>query len=526
MSNQNTRSILLAAIAVTLWLPFAATAAEVPGIRVSSEPALPIAEHPFELVLDFSGTGDSGWCRWVPDTFSGGPAAEVDDGTMVLWVYRAEPAVPCLDQPPTTVDFPVPPNVATSGWHPVEVRRHSGFLVYDTLARAGVEIQPAAATLSLQRERFLFTVSYVDPRDGRSHVASAVRTSEASGTFWFFDPSNPEVLVKMLDGEGINGYYWLFASSLTTLDFTLTVMDVAGGCLNLPVDPPACPTRSYHHPSGPSRNFEDIESMPAAVAGPEPPLPPVWDHVELRLDPVLPHRGDRVRVLSNFGNDPGWCHVGQGGVSVSESDHTLYLLVRNLVPPILPPPCGDPPPGLQPFAWEIDTAALAPASWLFWNIRVVFDNPPFGNQYVFAETGFELRDGTAPFLAAEKLLLHPEQPLADQFVARVDWSAPAIGASGQAVPTLLSSDSGHFTFFDPSNVEVTLKLLDGRGTNGHWWLFVASQTSLPYTLTVTRGLDCGFDDVPPPHCEVYTFHHPGGTPQNHVDIEAFDGARP
>ena len=227
MSNQDTRSILLAAIAVTLWLPFAATAAEIPGIRVSSEPALPIAEHPFELVLDFSGTGDSGWCRWVPDTFSGGPAAEVDDGTMVLWVYRAEPAVPCLDQPPTTVDFPVPPNVATSGWHPVEVRRHSGFLVYDTLARAGVEIQPAAATLSLQRERFLFTVSYVDPRDGHSHVASAVRTSEASGTFWFFDPSNPEVLVKMLDGEGINGYYWLFASSLTTLDFTLTVMDVA-----------------------------------------------------------------------------------------------------------------------------------------------------------------------------------------------------------------------------------------------------------------------------------------------------------
>lgn len=524
MSNQDTRSFLLAAIAVTLWLPFAAMAAEIPGIRVSTEPALPIAEHPFELVLDFSGTGDSGWCRWVPDTFSGGPAAEVDGGTMVLWVHRAEPTVPCLDQPPTTVDFPVPPNVATSGWHPVEVRRHSGFLVYDTLARAEIEIQPAAAALSLQRERFLFTVSYVDPRDGRSHVGSAVRTTEASGAYWFFDPSNPEVLVKMLDGAGINGYYWLFASSLTTLDFTLTVMDVGSGCLSLPVDPPACPTRSYHHPAGSSTNIEDVESMSAALPAGEPYLL-VSSGVRLAVDPALPHRGDRLRVVSNLGADAGWCRVAQRGFAISAIDHTIYLKYADLTPPILPPPCGVPPTHLEPFVWEIDTAELLPTTWKNWRIALIPDGPTPYPYSPTAETGFELLE-PAVIHPADRLLLHPELAPEQQFLANISWDAQGIGKSGHGVPTRLSVDSGYFTFFDPSNVEVTLKLLDGRGTNGHWWLFVASQTSLPYTLTVTRGLDCGLDDVPPPHCEVYSFHHPSGTPLNHVDIEAFGGARP
>ena len=34
--------------------------------------------------------------------------------------------------------------------------------------------------------------------------------SDRTGSFWFFDPANVELIVKLLDGEPINGFYWTF----------------------------------------------------------------------------------------------------------------------------------------------------------------------------------------------------------------------------------------------------------------------------------------------------------------------------
>jgi hypothetical protein len=39
------------------------------------------------------------------------------------------------------------------------------------------------------------------------------------------DEGNPEVFVKVLDGRGVNGYFWLFYSGLTDLEYTVTVTD-------------------------------------------------------------------------------------------------------------------------------------------------------------------------------------------------------------------------------------------------------------------------------------------------------------
>lgn len=53
-----------------------------------------------------------------------------------------------------------------------------------------------------------------------------------------------------------------------------------------------------------------------------------------------------------------------------------------------------------------------------------------------------------------------------------------------------ASESGFFSFprpgADPSNLELTVKVLDGRGVNNHYWVAVTpSTTSVEYTLTVT-----------------------------------------
>lgn len=55
--------------------------------------------------------------------------------------------------------------------------------------------------------------------------------------------------------------------------------------------------------------------------------------------------------------------------------------------------------------------------------------------------------------------------------------------AGHAVP--LTADTGYFWFFDPANVEAVLKVLDGRGANGHVWVFYGALSNVEYTLTVT-----------------------------------------
>lgn len=46
-----------------------------------------------------------------------------------------------------------------------------------------------------------------------------------SGLFWFFDPKNSEVMVKVLDACAINGHYWVLGSASTNVEFTLRITD-------------------------------------------------------------------------------------------------------------------------------------------------------------------------------------------------------------------------------------------------------------------------------------------------------------
>jgi hypothetical protein len=49
----------------------------------------------------------------------------------------------------------------------------------------------------------------------------------------------------------------------------------------------------------------------------------------------------------------------------------------------------------------------------------------------------------------------------------------------------LTADTGYFWFFRDTNVEVVLKVLDGRPLNGKFWVFYGALSNVEYTLTVT-----------------------------------------
>ncbi len=53
--------------------------------------------------------------------------------------------------------------------------------------------------------------------------------SPRSGLFWFFNPDNWEMLVKMVNGCGNNGRWWVFFAATTNVFYRLEVLDVPHG---------------------------------------------------------------------------------------------------------------------------------------------------------------------------------------------------------------------------------------------------------------------------------------------------------
>ncbi len=81
----------------------------------------------------------------------------------------------------------------------------------------------------LNQYRFQVEVEWRD-FEGNTGFGRAVRQgSPDSGLYWFFDPGNWEMLIKVLDGCNLNDRHWVFAAATTTVEYTLRVTDTETG---------------------------------------------------------------------------------------------------------------------------------------------------------------------------------------------------------------------------------------------------------------------------------------------------------
>lgn len=105
-----------------------------------------------------------------------------------------------------------------------------------------VGCSPSETVACLTDGRFRVTVVWEDPagHTGPGYFAAlnSVTGSDRTGSFWFFGQANIEVIVKVLPYKP-TGSYWVFASALTTLKYTISVTDTVTGV-----------TKKYTNPQG------------------------------------------------------------------------------------------------------------------------------------------------------------------------------------------------------------------------------------------------------------------------------------
>lgn len=72
-----------------------------------------------------------------------------------------------------------------------------------------------------------------------------------------------------------------------------------------------------------------------------------------------------------------------------------------------------------------------------------------------------------------------------RFKVEANWRLPN-GSNGSAQPVQLTPDTGYFWFFDPNNVEIVIKVLNGCGVNSRFWVFAGGLTNVLTEIRVTN----------------------------------------
>lgn len=231
------------------------------------------------------------------------------------------------------------------------------------------------AALCLAGNRFRVEVDYRNQHNNNAQgKGTLTRVSDKAATVSFFDPSAVDLIVKVLDGRTSNNRFWVFAGSLTDVEFWLKVTDTQTGAV-----------RVYHNRPGDTRGLADTSAFaPNAAAA-------------TALTPL-----QEIRTLT----------------------------------PTAPAPAIEVPAAVSPSACVPGVNALC---------------------------------------------------FFDRFQVEVSWRNQNNGATGvgTVVPTGATASTGSFWFFDADNVELVLKVLDGRTLNGKFWIFYGALTDVEYRVRVT-----------------------------------------
>lgn len=248
--------------------------------------------------------------------------------------------------------------------------------------------------LCLREDRFEVQVHWKNNHRAGDHGIGRsvpVEVSDESGLFWFFNPDNIELVVKVLDGRMVNDSHWVFFGALSDVEYWVTVRDVAGGA-----------RRTYHNPQGRICGQNDTGAFSAGT-------------------------------VSAVAASPGGSgSMGAAGVGVDLV--RLEALPFDAVDAALPSQGGG---GCEPGPERL----------------CVLDNR-FSLEVRFIDPN-ESRPGVDPEKAA------------------------------MVLDSLTTAETGFFWFFNPSNIELAAKVLDGRLYNGRFWLLYGGVSDVEYTLTVS-----------------------------------------
>jgi len=121
--------------------------------------------------------------------------------------------------------------------------------VSSATAAATGSCQPGPNRLCLNGNRFAVEVTWTD-FSGNSGSGHAVGLSGDTGYFWFFGETNVELIVKVLDGQPVNGKFWVFYGALSNVEYTIRVTDTVTGKV-----------KTYANPKGQFASLGDTEAF-------------------------------------------------------------------------------------------------------------------------------------------------------------------------------------------------------------------------------------------------------------------------
>ena len=113
----------------------------------------------------------------------------------------------------------------------------------------------ASTGLLLNNNRFEVTVSWKSYSDGSTGQGTPVKLTNESGCFWFFNAGNIELLIKVLDGRSINGYYGVMYGALSDVEYTIRGRDLQTG-----------PVKSYLNPAHTLASSADVRAFAASAS--------------------------------------------------------------------------------------------------------------------------------------------------------------------------------------------------------------------------------------------------------------------
>jgi hypothetical protein len=318
---------------------------------------------------------------------------------------------------PATFTFPLTAPANPGTYHTQWQMLKEGLERFGDIAAQDVVVTtappPGQRDLLLLSGRFSVEVSWHDPISGHAGFGRQVTDSDQTGFFWFFDQSNLELMVKMLDGRGLNDHFWFFFGALSNLEYWITVHDLASGAV-----------RTYYNAPGNICGGADTAAFP----------PP-----------------GKVTAGAATAAEPAAAPGTAAAPGIAAALGTAAA----------PETAAAPRPETSP------EPAPAAATWTA---------QPFEAGPAAADEATSSSSSCTP--GPQTLCL-----LASRFQVTSHWRLPSGGGLGTAVSE--GDQTGAFWFFDPANLELLVKVIDGRALTGHFWFFYGALSNVEYWVRVT-----------------------------------------